>query len=137
MHLQANAQKVAESMRSTQGGGQEGQDKATAQAEAADIKAIQLEKKQLANAKADLAARMAKARANGEDMSQFAAEEAAMKTKESGLAAKEATAAAHKKQVTEVTDYMLDQKVASADERSAKDKEKAATVSLSIRVPLC
>merc|ERR1712166_376297 len=106
-HQQANAQKVAESMRSTQGGGQEGQDKATAQAEAADTKAIQLEKKQLANAKA-----------NGEDMSQFAAEEAAMKTKESGLAAKEATATAHNKQATEVTDYMLDQKVASADERS-------------------
>merc|ERR1712166_1498838 len=194
-HQQANAQKVAESMRRTQGGGQEGQDKATAQAEAADTKAIQLEKKQLANAKADLVARMAKARANGEDMSQFAAgeatmktkerglaakeasapvarpkgaafeakealkleqaelanakadlaarmvkarangedmsqfaaEEATMKTKQSGLAAKEATAAAHNKQATEVTDYMLDQKVASADERSAKDKEKAAT----------
>merc|ERR1711865_295392 len=69
--------------------------------------ALKLEQAELANAKADLAARMVKARANGEDMSQFAAEEAAMKTKESGLAAKEATTAAHNKQATEVTDYML------------------------------
>lgn len=62
----------------------------------ADLKAkeaLKLEKMQLADAKANLEARKAKARAEGADMSKFEAEEAALAAKEGELKQKEGDAA--------------------------------------------